>query len=215
MEFLKRFVVYFVLAVAIFVFLGLLAVGIWLIYDLVYWLFSPVLGRIVVLIGVLLAVIAFVFSVIHHFEVELEIDIRDKRKREKFLFEWWHGKRKRLVSKKTYVNFVGERWVEVNPTKSAVRKFTQLNPGEKLVCEGCLDEENCQLIGKVFIAGVGYDPKDYRKKLWVEKDENPGKVFTCDKPCFARRMFPEVPEKIPMPHLRIFEQGGQDASSNA
>ncbi len=99
MEFLKRLVVYFVLAVAIFVFLGLLAVGIWLIYDLVYWLFSPVLGRVVILIGVLFIVIAFVFAVIHHFEVELNIEIRDKRQREKFLYEWWHGKRKRLVSK--------------------------------------------------------------------------------------------------------------------
>lgn len=96
-----------------------------------------------------------------------------------------------------------------------MRKFTQLNPEEKLVCEGCRDQENCQLIGKVFIVGVGYDSKDYRKKLWVENDENPGKVFTCDKPCFARRIFPVMSVKIPMPHLKIFEQGGQDASSNA
>lgn len=184
---------------------------------LVYFLYrlNPLLSMIVTLILALLVVFAFVFAVILHFEVDLKIDIRDKKQREKFLYEWWHGKRKRLVSKRAYANSFSETWIEVNPTKSAVHKFTQLNPGEKLVCEGCLDEENCQLIGNVFLAGVGYDPEDFRKKLWVEDQLNPRKVFTCDMPCFARRMFPEVPEKIPMPHLRIFEQGDQDASSNA
>lgn len=183
---------------------------------LVYFLYvlNPLLGYVVTLILALLVVFAFIFAVILHFEVDLKIDIRDKKQREKFLYEWWHGKRKRLVSKRAYVNSFSETWIEINPSKSAVRKFTQLKLEEKLVCEGCRDQENCQLIGKVFIVGVGYDPKDYRKKLWVANVLNQGIVFTCDKPCFARSIFPVMSVKIPMPHLRIFEQGDQDASSN-
>lgn len=178
MKFLKRFVVYFSYAVCALVVLGILVVGIVYLY-----VFNRLLGHATILIVALIAVIAFIFAAIHHFEVNLKVDIRDKKQREKLFYEWCN--KKRLISIMIQGGG-GQEWANINPTKSVVRKFTQLNPGEKLVCDGCLKQKRCSIfLRKPCIAGVGYDPKDFRKKLWVDCGVTLRFVTTCDDSCFA------------------------------